>query len=68
MNFEAGDMIVCVRDYGIVVKVEEFRMTINWYEKVNISSDGMPQTGIYRISNMIKAIDGKQTKLVKASQ
>ncbi len=68
MKFEVGDMIVCVRDYGIVVKVEEFRMTINWYEKGNVSSDGMPQTGIYRISNMIKAIDGKQTKLVKASQ
>ena len=69
MKFEVGDMIVCARDYGIVLKVEEFCVSVVWYEK---GRDGMAHilncTEKHRISNMIKAIDGKNNKLVKGNQ
>ena len=69
MKLEVGDMIVCARDYGIVTEVEEFRVSVVWYEK---GQDGMAHilncTQKYRISNMIKAIDGKHNKLVKAKR
>ena len=69
MKFEVGDMIVCARDYGIVLKVEEFCVSVVWYEK---GQHGMAHilncTEKHRISNMIKAIDGKNNKLVKGNQ
>jgi hypothetical protein len=69
MKFEVGDMIVCARDYGIVTEVEEFLVSVVWYEK---GRDGVAHilncTQKYRISNMIKAIDGEHNMLVKGNQ
>jgi len=67
MKFEVGDMIVCSRDYGIVLKVEEFRVSVNWFDKFNDYGEGA-STQVYRISNLIDAIDGEHNKLVKGNQ
>ena len=67
MKFEVGDMIVCARDYGIVLKVEEFCVSVNWFDKSNDHGEGA-STQVYRISNLIKAIDGEHNKLVKGNQ
>jgi hypothetical protein len=63
MNFEVGDMIVCAYDYGIILKVEDPRVTISWYEK---GSNDKPNTSKYFIDNLESAIDGKHNKLIKA--
>ena len=67
MKFEVGDMIVCSRDYGIVLKVEDPCVTINWFDKFNDYGEGA-STQKYRISNLIDAIDGEHNKLVKGNQ
>ena len=68
MKLEVGDMIVCARDYGIVTEVEEFRVTVVWYEKGDVDGFGKHNTGIYRTENLIKAIDGEHNMLVKGNQ
>jgi len=62
MNFEVGDMIVCARDYGIILKVEDPRVTISWYEKGGTRQSGASK---HLIDNLENAIDGKHNKLVK---
>ena len=62
MNFEVGDMIVCTRDYGIILKVEDPRVTISWYEK---GGNGEPSASKHLIDNLENAIDGRHNKLVK---
>ena len=70
MKFEVGDMIVCRRDYGIVMKVEEFRVTVTWFEQNDDhpSPQSTVSTQAYRTENLIKAIDGKTNMLVKGNQ
>jgi hypothetical protein len=70
MKFEVGDMIVCRRDYGIVMKVEEFRVTVTWFEQNDDhpSPRSTVSTQAYRTENLIKAIDGKTNMLVKGNQ
>ena len=67
MNFEVGDMIVCAYDYGIILKVEDPRVTISWYEKGSnaCTGDGI-NTSKHFIENLESAIDGKHNKLIKA--
>ena len=71
MKLEAGDMIVCARDYGIVLKVEDPCTTISWFDKSNdhgqIERLGA-NTQVYRIDSLINAIDGEHNKLVKGRQ
>ena len=62
MKFEVGDMIVCARDYGIILKVEDPRVTISWYEK---GGTGEPSASKHLIDNLESAIDGEHNKLVK---
>ena len=66
MKLEAGDMIVCARDYGIVLKVKDPYTTISWFEKSN--DHGRSSTQEYQIDILVKAIDGKHNKLVKGNQ
>ena len=67
MKLEVGDMIVCARDYGIVLEVEDARVTITWFEKNNDCGEAA-STQAYWIDSLISTIDGEHNKLVKAKQ
>ena len=67
MKFEVGDMIVCARDYGIVLKVKDPYATISWFEKSN-DHDQDTSTQEYLIDLLVSTIDGEHNKLVKGNQ
>ena len=67
MKLEVGDMIVCARDYGIFLEVEDARVTITWFEK-NSDRGEAASTQAYCIDSLIISIDGEHNKLVKAKQ
>ncbi len=68
MKFEAGDMIVCARDYGIVLKVKDPYTTISWFEKGNDHGSHHASTQEYQIDILVNTIDGKHNMLVKGNQ
>tara|TARA_Y100001963_G_scaffold74589_1_gene103625 strand:- start:164 stop:376 length:213 start_codon:yes stop_codon:yes gene_type:complete len=67
MKLEVGDMIVCARDYGIFLEVEDARVTITWFEK-NSDRGEAASTQAYWIDSLISTIDGEHNKLVKGSR
>ena len=66
MKLEAGDMIVCARDYGIVLKVKDPYATISWFEKGN--DHGRFSTQEYLIDILVSTIDGDHNMLVKGNR
>ena len=70
-TFEVGDMLICARDYGIIVKVEEPHLTISWHEKgpQEGSAGPPPSSQSYCIDAIESTIHGPEgNKLVKGNQ
>jgi hypothetical protein len=63
MNIEKGDMLVCARDYGIVMKVEEGRATVHWFDRY--SGDNCRNT--YWAETLESSIDGENNQLIKGN-
>jgi len=66
MKIEVGDMIMCQRDYGIVLESDEDRVTISWFTKGDAHGVTSPSTSKHLIDRLEDAIDGKYNKLIKA--
>ena len=70
-TFEVGDMLICARDYGIIVKIEEARLTISWHEKGRRGrvQSPPPSSESYCIDAIESTIHGPEgNQLIKGNQ
>ncbi len=63
MKIEKGDMLVCARDYGIIIEVEEARATIHWFDRFS----GHNCRNTYWVDSLENAIDGENNQLIKGN-